>query len=85
MKAILRYNSFYDGARVMKILAEYKVKILKTKESLCGYNVRITILVKDHDELMSILYKCNSQSLCEVRLIKCKPAICSKINSEPNN
>ena len=72
LRAVLKYtNCSQDGRKVFRILASHKVEILHTWSFLTMYP-RVTIRIKDYDELNDILYDLNKQSSYEVRVVKVK-------------
>ena len=73
MKAILRYtNCLLDGKNVFGILSAHNAHIIKTKHRNSIYP-RITIKIKNYDELNHLIYEINSKSTYGVELIKVKP------------
>ena len=71
LKAVLRYTDcLQDGRNVFGILAENKIKILKTTSFLD--HPRITICVDDYDQLNKLLFKLNANCQYEVRVVKVK-------------
>ena len=72
LKVVLKYTDcLQDGRVVFGVLAAHKVEILHTRSFLTMYP-RVTIRIKDYDELNDILYDLNKQSSYEVRIVKVK-------------
>ena len=72
LKVVLKYTDcLQDGRVVFGVLAAHKVEILHTRSFLTMYP-RVTIRIKDYDELNDILYDLNKQSSYEVRVVKVK-------------
>ena len=70
IKAVLRYTDcLQDGRKVYTVLTNNKVTIVGTKRSWSMYP-RITIKVKNYDQLSSILHELNAACSYEVRLLK---------------
>ena len=73
MKAVLEYTDHLisrDGKQVLKILAEHNIEIIKTKKDYWTYDRKITIRIKDHDELNLLLAELNKYCVDGVRLVK---------------
>lgn len=70
IKATLRYTDcLQDGRKLYEVLTNNKVVIVSTKRSWSMYP-RAVILVKNYDQLSSILHELNAKCTYEVRLIK---------------
>ena len=73
MKAVLEYTDrlvSHDGRQVFKILAERNIEIIKTKPDSLSNKVRVTIRVKDYEELNLLLLELNKYCRVSVCLIK---------------
>lgn len=75
LKVILQYtNCLQDGKNVFRILADFNIQILETKEETCTKS-QVTILVKDNDTLnllISTLNRCCSYEVSVVKIINSK-------------
>lgn len=72
LKVVLRYtNCIQDGRNVFRILADNNVKILKTRKGLSIYP-KITIVVKDYNELNFLISELNHNCFYEIRVVKTK-------------
>lgn len=72
LKVVLRYtNCLQDGRNVFQILADNNVMILKTRDGWSIYS-KITIVVKDYNELNFLISELNRNCSYEVRVIKTK-------------
>ena len=70
IKAVLRYTDcLQDGRKVYSVLTNNKIPIVGTKQGWSMYP-RITVLLKDYDQLNNVLYALNHTCTYEVRLIK---------------
>jgi hypothetical protein len=70
IKAVLRYTDcLQDGKKVYTMLTNNKVLIVGTKRSWSMYP-RIIIMLKNYDQLSSILHELNATCSYEVRLLK---------------
>jgi hypothetical protein len=70
IKAVLRYTDcLQDGKKVYTVLTNNKVNIVGTKRSWSMYP-RITIMLKNYDQLSSILHELNATCSYEVRLLR---------------
>ena len=72
LKVVLRYtNCIQDGRNVFRILADNNIKILKTRKGLSIYP-KITIVVKDYNELNFLISELNHNCFYEIRVVKTK-------------
>ena len=72
LKVVLRYTDcLQDGRNVFRILADNNAKILKTRK---GFSIhpKITIVVKDYNELNLLISELNCNCSYEVRVVKTK-------------
>lgn len=70
IKAVLSYTDcLQDGRNVYTVLTNNKVIIVGTRRSWSLYP-RVVILVKNYDQLSSILHELNAKCTYEVRLLK---------------
>lgn len=72
MRAILKYTDcLQDGRNVFNTLAIRNVGILRTRQG-CSIYPKITIHIKDNDELNQLISALNRNCTYEVRVIKVK-------------
>lgn len=72
LKAILKYTDcLQDGRNVFNTLAIRNVRILKTRQGASTYP-KITILIKDYDELNGLVSALNRNCKYEVRVARVK-------------
>lgn len=71
MKVTLRYTDCgcEDGKNVFMVLAKRNISILRIKRGFSIYP-KITICVKDYDELNSLIYDLNNCCAYEVSIVK---------------
>jgi hypothetical protein len=70
IRAVLRYTDcLQDGRKLYTVLTNNKVTIVGTKRGWSMYP-RITILLKNYDQLSSILHELNATCSYEVRLLR---------------
>lgn len=73
MKAVLEcYDHIIsrDGRQMFRILAERKIEVIKTKTYTCTSDVRVTIRIKDWNELNLLVSELNKYCSCGVRIVK---------------
>ena len=72
LKVVLRYTDcLQDGRNVFRILADNNAKILKTRKGFSIYP-KITIVVKDYNELNFLISELNHNCFYEIRVVKTK-------------
>lgn len=70
MKAILQYTDcLQDGKEVFRILSLYNIEILKTRQVLWSICPKITIRIKDYNQLNEIIQRLNNDCEYEVRVV----------------
>ena len=70
LKVILQYtNCLQDGKNVFRILADFNIQILETKEETVTKS-QVTILVKDNDTLNLLISTLNRCCFYEVSVVK---------------
>ena len=73
MKAVLEYYNHIisrDGRQMFRILAERKIEVIKTKTDTWTSDVRVTIRIKDWNELNLLVSELNKYCPCGVRIVK---------------
>lgn len=72
MKAILRYVDYAEDGRIFfSVLSEHNVEILRTKYDASIYP-KVTIRIKNNNELMELLHDLNYKCFHEVSVVKIK-------------
>ena len=70
LQVVLQYHtSLQDGKNVFRILTDFNVTILKTKEKSTTIS-QVTILVKDNDTLNRLMSKLNYYCTYDVSVVK---------------
>ena len=73
MKVVLKYTDcLQDGRKVFYVLGNSNAEILKTKQIGPTIYPKVTIRIKDNNELRQLLSELNNMCTYEVRVVKVK-------------